>query len=475
MFFRIPLSILAIPIYTRYLTPADYGIMELLDLTSLLIAALIGSNFGHSLYYYYAEAKTEEGKAQCISAAYYGSLFLTALGVVVGLAARGRISTLVFGTERYADLFGLVFLTLAFSFPAEIGLSCLRALDRSRDFAIVSVARGILGTVLNVVLLTVAHAGLRGMLWSSLIVTGASAVYMAWYCRSWLRAQFNRPLIARLFLYAWPLGFSAVASLVLDLGDRYFLQRSVSLSDLGIYGLAYKFGMIVSLVSLVFNRYWKAQMFNVVQGPDGDRIYVKVCTYYVLILTVSAVGLGVVLPPVLKVIVGPAFASAAKYVGWIAIIYVFRGLGDYFRNVFFLSKKTGKDAVIMWAGALLCVAGYVVLIPWLKLWGAILATGISFVGMLVLSFVEAQRVRRFALDLGRLAWIVGSGVAVVAVFGLVQETHIVWQLLAGTGCVIAYVAVLLLFRVVYKEDEMRVRERLARFFVRRKPASAVGV
>src|ERR1035441_10327999 len=100
MFFRIPLSILAIPIYTRYLTPADYGIMELLDLTSLLIAALIGSNFGHSLYYYYAEAKTEEGKAQCISAAYYGSLFLTALGGVVGLAARGRSRTFGFRTER---------------------------------------------------------------------------------------------------------------------------------------------------------------------------------------------------------------------------------------------------------------------------------------------------------------------------------------------------------------------------------------
>ena len=69
-FYAIPIvaralsSFLTIPVYTRFLTPADYGTLELLDLTSYLFAALIGTNFGHSIFYYHSAAQTAEERAR---------------------------------------------------------------------------------------------------------------------------------------------------------------------------------------------------------------------------------------------------------------------------------------------------------------------------------------------------------------------------------------------------------------------------
>jgi hypothetical protein len=49
------LSFALIPLYTRYLTPADYGVLELLDLTLNLIIVFAGSRLGQAFYYYFAE------------------------------------------------------------------------------------------------------------------------------------------------------------------------------------------------------------------------------------------------------------------------------------------------------------------------------------------------------------------------------------------------------------------------------------
>ena len=49
-------GILMLPIYTRLLTPADYGVLELLDLTTSMLSILVGMRIGQALFYFYAKA-----------------------------------------------------------------------------------------------------------------------------------------------------------------------------------------------------------------------------------------------------------------------------------------------------------------------------------------------------------------------------------------------------------------------------------
>ena len=83
------LSFLLIPLYTRYLTTTDYGILELLDLTMNFVIVFAGSRLGQALFYYYFSETDEEVREQHISTSIVGSFGLGALLFVVAFFTAG--------------------------------------------------------------------------------------------------------------------------------------------------------------------------------------------------------------------------------------------------------------------------------------------------------------------------------------------------------------------------------------------------
>src|SRR5690348_5251202 len=96
------MSFALLPVYTRYLTPADYGVMELLDLTVNLVGMFIGTRLGQALFYFYFAASTKQEKDKCISTAFFGSVLLGCVCAAISLILAPALSGLVFGTAQYA-------------------------------------------------------------------------------------------------------------------------------------------------------------------------------------------------------------------------------------------------------------------------------------------------------------------------------------------------------------------------------------
>src|SRR5258708_5641689 len=86
-------SFLLLPIYTRVLTPADYGVMELLDLTSNIVALLLGTRIGQALFYFYFAARNDEERETCLSSLYTAAMLV---GILCGcvMAGAAPLSTL---------------------------------------------------------------------------------------------------------------------------------------------------------------------------------------------------------------------------------------------------------------------------------------------------------------------------------------------------------------------------------------------
>jgi O-antigen/teichoic acid export membrane protein len=321
----------------------------------------------------------------------------------------------------------------------------------------VLLARLVLGIVLCVVFLVCYHMGFSAMLWSAFVTTAAVGLYVAWLFRRYLRYWLDGSLLRKMFTYSWPLNLSTVAVLVLDLGDRYVLQRTVSLDELGIYGLAYKLGMTVGLVSTMFNQFWKPQMFSLVRGAVGERLNARVFTYYILTLAGVCLMLTVLLSPLLRVFAGRQFAPAAVYIPWIACIYLVRSAGDFFRNAFNLNRRTWKDTQITYPGMVVCVVGYLTLIPRYRLWGAIAATGIAFAGMLVVSIWQAQKVQHFDFEWSRLASVVGVAALLMSAYCCLKPESLAWQLAMAAGVLLGYGLVLWVLGLVQQDEKDAVR------------------
>lgn len=420
-------SVLLLPLYTRLLTPADYGILDLLDLTLHMVTIFVGMRLGEAVLYFHAHAETDEEKERTLGTAFLGACAIGAAVGVLGALLAPQWSALILGSDRYPHLVRLTFANIAVSFPIEIGLSYVRTLNRAKLFVTLSTTRLFTMMGLNVIMLVGLRMGVESMLWSNVIANTGLAAWLAWFCFRHKRPTFSLARLREQARYSMPLAVHGIAMLAIHYGDRLFLRQHVSLADLGVYALAYKLGMLISYVQTPFEYYWRSQVFHVARGEDGDWLYVRTCTYLTLVLTTVAVLLVLFLDPVARILVGGNFQGVGLYVPGLAAGYVLRALSDYFRNAIRMKAHTGREAKVTLISSACCLVCYAVLIPPFKVAGAVAATVIAFGLMVVLSYRAAQQVKPYHFELDRLVKIFACAAAVVAAFLAVKPSPLAVQ------------------------------------------------
>jgi O-antigen/teichoic acid export membrane protein len=455
------LSFILIPFYTRYLTTADYGVLELLDLTLNFVIVFAGSRLGQALFYYYFVETDGETRKTHISTSIFGSFALGAALCGLTRLTATPLSSFVFGTPEYGHYFRLVAVAMGLTIPLETYLCTVRLFDEPRRYSIVTGLRTLLAGLLNIIMLGFLHMGVSSMLWSSIISQAVIILLLSWHIFKRVPVRFSMELLRRQAKYSVPLSVSSVGEFIVNYGDRYFLRRSVSLSEIGIYSLAYKIGMLIPLVQYPFALFWSSQQVKIVRGEGGMKIFSRVFTYLALALTLCTILIAFLIEPVLRIMVSPAFRVAAKYAPWIALAYLLRAVGAHFREMFIIEKRPALEARVTWVGTLVCLAGYAVLIPRFGLWGAVDATLGSFAVVFFYSYFSAQRLRRVVYEYKRVLTVFTTALSLSAVFAVFAPAHL-W-LRAGFGMLLGAVFfVILHFCRFWQIDEKEYIGRLIR-------------
>jgi O-antigen/teichoic acid export membrane protein len=408
-------SVILLPLYTHYLSPASYGILDLLSSAQLFFELLVTIRLSDGMLYFYAKAPAGEPRKRhaVVSTALWSAFAFTVVTLLVAGLFANPIAYLIFHARGYETLVRIAFFGVACLPVSEIGLSWLRATDSPVAYAVISIARLLVNAGFCVIFLAVYGMGPAGVLWATALgaffPSFALAIWLIW--KNGLLLDWK--LLWQQFQYAAPLCLSGLGLTFIHYGDRFFLERAVSLTELGLYSLAYKIGMLVSFVMTPFNLYWNAQMFHVVRGEEGDRIFTRLFTYLALVLSLTGMGVSLMAPLALHFLATPAFMDAALLVPVVALAYVIRGLGDQLRSIFSLYKRTGQTSIVTGFGVVVCMIFYSWWIPKWGVSGALAATVAAFATMFTAAFVLSRRVKRFDFEWRRLAILGGANVAVV--------------------------------------------------------------
>jgi len=431
-------SFFMLPLYTRFLSTADYGVMELLDLTTSIVGLLFGARVGSAVFYYYFAAPTQREKNRSINDVLFFSIALGLLIVAVTIPGAPWISTIVFGSSQYKNYFQLLFCGFACSIPVEVGFSYIRAINRPGLYVRLAVLQTAVGAILNVFFLVYFHMGVKGMLISSMVTSAALAVFLTQRTLSVGDISIQAKKMVELARYCFPLGLSGLAVFLIHYGDRAFLRRAISLGDLGVYSLGYKFGMLIAVIHAPFHLHWTSQVCGILQRPDGEKIYARSMSALIIALTFCAIVLTVFSGPLVKVMVAPAFLGASVLIPWIGFAYVMRAIGAHVQCVFTAEGRPGLELRVNAVGSLACLVAYATLIPRYKMWGAVAATAIGFGVILVHSVWEAQRLRHVTFESRRILRSCLVAAAAIAIFYAIRPAGFGMQLLAGLGCAAIY-------------------------------------
>jgi O-antigen/teichoic acid export membrane protein len=370
------LGFFLLPIYTRYLSPADYGILSLLVTTGSVTDILIRLGLGSGIFREVIYRRSDESQVE--STALYFLAGESILLFSVFLLFSSPLSSLIFGSPIYARLLSFVFLSSLLDILNMIAMARLRIHERSFFYATISVGKFLMGALLNIYFVAVLRRGVEGLVVSSLIQAGLSAGFSLALIIPNLRPTFSVPILRRLLSFGLPLVPFGLSRLIMTYADRYFLQHYYGTAEVGLYSLGYNIGLVLNIVVTAVQTAWPAQMFAMARKPDPERQFSRLLTYYLGVLGFVSLGFSVLAPEVLIVMTTPRYHRAWMVVPLVTLSYVLYGMMFMTNTGLETQNKVKYAAPVIAAAACLNLGLNFLLIPSYGMMGAAVATFLSY-------------------------------------------------------------------------------------------------
>src|SRR4051794_22184316 len=272
------LAVALLPLYTRHLTLADYGVAEVLF--SAVVAISIVVRFGlieAILRFYYRE---DEDPREVVASSFAGLFWLATLGALALLPFAGPLSEALVdesapGLMRIA-IGGLWVLTMW-----EFMLTLFRLEERARAYFVTTLLNVLASIALTVVLVVGLEEGARGLLLGSYAAGGVFVLGLIAWQRRRLSLRFDRALLRRLFGFGLPTMPAEVSLYLLNFVDRLIIIRSLGAREAGLYSLAVKFAQAVNVLVRGFQLAWPPLAYSIRDDGEARRAYAAIVTLFV--------------------------------------------------------------------------------------------------------------------------------------------------------------------------------------------------
>lgn len=430
-------AVLLIPIYTRYLTLSEVGIIALLEMAEVLMLTIVPLGMNNALWRN-LPSKGESGKRRMIYSAFVGTSIVNffLLGFI---SLNYQFPAPFLGLEvDQSWLLLLVLTNVFFTFGLRFLLSLLQYEGKTGIYVVLSLVQ-FLGVLLaTIYLVAFRNEGLLGVVIAKVFVS--SPIFM-FACIVIIARYKTLPSISdyvRLLKFGLPFVLFALVMPVLTFSDRYFLKSfDVELSDIGIYYIAYKFGMIVNMILVMpLQRGWMPMMYKMGIGEES-RQYLRDIMFYFATVGVSLfMVISFFSEELIRVFAGQDYLVGSSIISVIAIAYLINGFRQFFMAGTVLTDKTIWLILSSVSGMVVNLVLNYFLIRKFGIWGAAWATLISYTFLSGLVYIISQKFVRLDWGWRRvIALFFISGIFFAGVIFLQTEFSDMRQIIGLSGMV----------------------------------------
>ncbi|WP_271274200.1 lipopolysaccharide biosynthesis protein [Aliamphritea hakodatensis] len=394
------LALVMVPVATHYLTPADYGRLDVLQTLADLLSILIGMGLAETLYRYAGSADKPEERQVAVANIFGMALCLGGFALVLGQLCAGPVSRLLPGDVSETDT-RLILFSLALCGTILVPLAWLRMQNFAWLYLAGTAGRVALQVAISVLLLTLGF-GVTGVLSATLISAIVLAGYLIYkqYQDTGIRFDFTR--FRSYSVYGGPLIFVGIAGFVLGSFDRWILADSVGTAKMAEYALAAKFGLITAVLIQPFDLWWHARRFSRLKEADGPRACARFAAIGIVIALFAALFITVAGPIMVRLLTPAAYHGAIVYIPWLAALAAVHNITATLNFGAMSQRSTWRPAAIDCSAAALALTGYLLLIPLYQAWGAIMATSIALVSRCLVTLYISQQILPLPYPLRRL-------------------------------------------------------------------------
>jgi O-antigen/teichoic acid export membrane protein len=449
------LNFLLLPLYVKYLSKADYGVLALLASVEATVKLFFRWGIDGAFMRFWYDCADERERQRLASTLFLFLLAANGVLLVVSLVAAPLLSTRLLQSEGYTLALQLVLLnTFAIGFTF-IPFHVLRIQGRAREFSGLTLARSASTLVLRLLLVVGAGLGVMGVVVADVVVTAVLLVVMLRWFIPLLRPVFAPEILRKSLAFGLPRVPHGFALQLMSVGDRFVMTRYLPVQDIGVYSIGVSFGLIEKIVLGAFEYAWAPFYYATAREPDAERVFSTITTYGVAVLALMTAGLSAIASDLLALATHGQYIAAAGIVMWTAIGVFFYGIYLLTSIGLNITARTGYYPVTTGIGAVLNIGLNFALVPRFGIIGAAWANGAAYAVQAGLAYRFSQRFYPVRYEYGRLSRAVAA-----ALIGYLAATQLPAMspaagILARGGTVVAIMAALLWVTRFFNADEIR--------------------
>lgn len=412
-------GLILIPIYTnvKYLSFEDFGVLGLLDVTSVLITAILGLSLAQGLTRWYWDSQYRDKQKSIVFSIL---IFLSVIGaafLTISYFLSGPLSKLLFSTSAYAGVVYSVIIASVLQIILTMLQTTMKLQQKPALFTVTNILRLAFTLVLTIYFVVYKKQSVQGIYTAQIIGNIVFLIFCFKYIKNITQVRFEKSILREMVFYSAPLILASISNVLLSFQDRYILNHYADLNKVGIYTFAYRIAnsikfILVSSVQMAVT----PMLFQMMGEKNSLRFYSKYMTYFAFIVAVLTLFLNLFSYEIVKVMGhNTNYWSAATVIPIICFSLYFDMLKEASITGLQIMKKTRIISRIVIFVSLLNLGLSFLLIPKWHYYGAAVATLISEILYFYLTYKYSQKHYKIPYELNKVFIIT----AIIVVFSIV--------------------------------------------------------
>ncbi len=455
------IGLILLPLYTSFLSTNDYGILAVLETTSQFLVAMVSLRLSTAMMKWWSDANSGKKKQSIIFTSFSSLAFILILFNLVFQPFKIKFSHLFFSSDSYEAYFLILFASVSLEILAGITLSLIRLKEKSALFVTINIIKLLVSLSLNIYFIVYLKMGVKGIILSLLIGHMVTLVLTVPTLIKNCNLVFSFKIFKELVKFSFPLSLTTITMLLLTLSDRYILKYFHDYSNVGVYSLGYKLAGVINVFILQsFQMGFMPIAYKIYKKPEAKRYFSKVFLYLVFILLLSTLVLSLFSKEAIVLFAknNNDYWLAYTIVPVLCLTYSLKGMEYFFALGLHYVKKTKYNAVIVLIGSVISLSLNILLIPYLKIYGAAVTALLTQLVLVYLFYKKSNKYYPIDYELVKVAKLFAITVMILAITYFIQHINLFLRLGIKTLLIVLFPFILHYWNFFEEIEVLRIKQ-----------------
>ena len=402
-------TFLLLPLYTNLLSPEDYGLASLVFAFLGFMNIVFIYGLDSAFMRFYSDDIEKSKRATILSTATWMTLSTSAVFSIIIYSYAFPLGKVLLSSVENGLFIRYAAAILFFDCISHVPFALIRLEEKPFQFMGIRLLNVVITFGLNIYFVGVLKVGIIGIFRSNLIASTITALLLYAFTIPRIGFLFSGSTAKELAFFGLPFVPAGLASVSMEMLNRYILEYKMDLSAVGIFSTGFKLGIFMLLVTTAFYYAWQPFFLKAGKRESSRPLFSRILTYFVLVTLSIWVILTAIMHEIVHFnvknffLIGPEYHECESIIPIILLGYVFFGINQVFLPGIYFEKKTRYLAYITLVASVVNIAANFIFIPMFGILGSAIASLLGYIILSSLTYFASQSLFKVHYEYFRVA------------------------------------------------------------------------